>query len=489
MSVLGRSSQLIAVGSIFIFSLALSFGQKFPILNIEMTKKKVRGPAKTNLIESLLNDLKLGSTNNSEVNGDESSGSGGEEHFIVGLPSDDKNTLAKRHLGDSNDHGRRGSNDGDDLTEASQDNGTLDAPKGLLQEVKERLEKGVELVQKGAVKERATPAATPQAKHISAQQTFEKPDQGARDIDSQKKSHSDKIEITVQENNPKPTEKKNSELNESVATREEMTVPLLTHGVEKKPGAAPQQGGGDKSHPFYTQVGDFESTLAVEGAKGRPLGRIDQSVRTSVRMGNPIMTTPDAALAQAENLRIAQQRIFELEHQSDKLRIENEELATAGEIVKNRLELLNTKLDSIDKEKRELKENFKNEMAVFKGKLHHKDSELTKALMKVEEMELRLRSDFKRVRMRERELENRLELVKAEKSALIRAKDENILDLKKKMDHLQSELENYKMKCAELNRNVSENQESLRRAVRALRLALSNLGMTEDDLLNLKKAE
>jgi peptidoglycan hydrolase CwlO-like protein len=91
--------------------------------------------------------------------------------------------------------------------------------------------------------------------------------------------------------------------------------------------------------------------------------------------------------------------------------------------------------------------------------------------------------------VRERELENRLELVRAEKVALLRAKDENILELKKKMEHLQSELENYKEKCSELNKAMGENQDSLKRTARALRLALASLGITEEEILGLKKAE
>ena len=103
--------------------------------------------------------------------------------------------------------------------------------------------------------------------------------------------------------------------------------------------------------------------------------------------------------------------------------------------------------------------------------------------------ETRLKNDFKKIRVKERELENRLELARAEKAALLRSKDEYILDLKRKIDQLQSELDNYRSKVLELNKNLDSNQEQFKRTVRALRLALTNLEHKEGEPFPLKKAE
>ena len=100
---------------------------------------------------------------------------------------------------------------------------------------------------------------------------------------------------------------------------------------------------------------------------------------------------------------------------------------------------------------------------------------------------------MKKVRVRERELENRLELSKMEKVALVRTKDESILELKRKIDLMSVELDNYKTKCIELNQKIESNQEQFSRTVRALRLALTNLEANEHTLsitlAPLKKAE
>ena len=81
-----------------------------------------------------------------------------------------------------------------------------------------------------------------------------------------------------------------------------------------------------------------------------------------------------------------------------------------------------------------------------------------------------------------------------EKNALVRAKDETILELKRKIEHFESEVENYKSKVVELNERLEANQEQFSRTVRALRLALTNLEVSEGTgnsitLAPLKKVE
>jgi hypothetical protein len=245
---------------------------------------------------------------------------------------------------------------------------------------------------------------------------------------------------------------------------------------------------------------DADKTLAVEGFANRqphPQKNIPPKIsfgslrdpRPKAAGGGSVYASSDANLAQAESLKLAQWKISELEKEVEKYRQENEELASAGEIIRNRYEELNSRFFALEKEKQEISDSFQNELIIVKGTLQHKESETAKARLKIEELETRLKSDFKKIRVRERELENRLELVKAEKTALLRAKDENILELKRKIDHIQSELDNYRSKVSELNKEIGFNQEQFKRTVRALRLALSNLEVKEENLVSLKKAE
>lgn len=249
-----------------------------------------------------------------------------------------------------------------------------------------------------------------------------------------------------------------------------------------------------------TRNRDGDKTIAVEGFANARLGKrknSDVDVKVSVgsfrgghRPGSAnVFTSVDASLAQAENLKIAQQRILELEKEAEFLRAENEELASAGEIIRSRTEDLAVRINAMEKEKAEIAESAHSEMLILKGNLQYKENEGAKARLKVEELEARLKSDFKKIRVRERELENRLELLRAEKAALVRSKDEYILEQKRKVDQLTQELDNYRKKCLELNKALDANQDQFKRTERALRLALTNLESKEENLVPLKKAD
>lgn len=216
---------------------------------------------------------------------------------------------------------------------------------------------------------------------------------------------------------------------------------------------------------------------------------IDKLVVNPVKLMSNVMTHMDASLVQADSLKYAQQRILDLEVELDKLRSDFDELANASEIIKSKSDEWVLKLSHLEKERIEVEENKNKEISILRNSIQHKDKEIETINLKVSELELRLKNDFKKVRVRERELENRLELAKTEKSALMRAKDDQILELKRKMDQLYSELDNYRDKCLELNKTIEANQEQFKRTVRALKLALNNLEVKDEDVIPLKKAE
>ncbi len=244
---------------------------------------------------------------------------------------------------------------------------------------------------------------------------------------------------------------------------------------------------------------DDEKTIAVAGAnKNKEVssesvkvsyGQPRASVRVEATQSSASVTSPEVSLAQAENLHIAQQRILELENEVDRLREENEELASAGEILKQKNEELRSQLAKLDDSKLEALQTSNAEIELLNSSLMSKDHELVQLKSKVEELEFRLQQDFKKIRVRERELENRLELARLEKTALMRAKDDSILDLKRRLDQLSAESESYRLKCQELNKQIEGNQDQFKRTVKALRLALSNLEVKHDSVVPFKKAE
>lgn len=204
--------------------------------------------------------------------------------------------------------------------------------------------------------------------------------------------------------------------------------------------------------------------------------------KLAVRSNTGVRSSMDAHLIQSENLKVAQDKIFELEDEISRLRTENEKLVAAGEALRTENETLSSEAESKTNKLLNLKETIDQEREVFDVSSKAKDRELKDLRVKMQEFEQRLTTNIQKIRVRERELENRLELVKMENAALTRNKDEMLLDLKRQIDHLNMEIGNYRGKSQQLNKQMTEQHDVLRKTVKALRLALSMLeGQFEDE--------
>jgi chromosome segregation ATPase len=234
----------------------------------------------------------------------------------------------------------------------------------------------------------------------------------------------------------------------------------------------------DSTAPINPQTSTVQTTPTSQA-------ELDDRVRASVgrygalRSGGPASVS-EAALAQSESLRIAQARLLEFEQEIERLRLQNEELAAAGETLRRRTDELLAENQRRENDYQHALSTFQQEKEILTGNKEALQRELSVLRQKNEELELRISTNIQKIRVRERELENRLELVKMESAALIRSKDEMILELKRQIDQLNLELNNYRTKNQELNRLTTDKQEQLRRTVKALRLALSMLEGEEE---------
>lgn len=255
--------------------------------------------------------------------------------------------------------------------------------------------------------------------------------------------------------------------------------PMTSNSTEATSTVVSPHDGHPVSQQTSTDVSATDKTIPMANVEAisKPQVKVTHGVARPVAkpMVNSAQGISEVQLLQAESFRIAQSRILELENEVEGLRKENENLASAGEIALARAEEYYAKLQAFEQQKQIDIEQIRLEMTVYRENLVEKEQELARAKKKIDELDGRLAKDFKKIRVRERELENRLELSKMEKVALLRAKDDALLDLKAKVDQLGSELESYKHKCVDLNKQVDGQTEQLSRTVRALRLALTHL--------------
>lgn len=234
------------------------------------------------------------------------------------------------------------------------------------------------------------------------------------------------------------------------------------------------------SNEYPTTISEQESELVAEEEMSEVELPQEEAhmFSTPVKMESNFTSTTN--LQASENLKRAQDKIIDLENEIERLRMENQELGAAGEVLKRKTEEMGGDVDRITLGRREAESRLKDEIQHSQMRLQGKQQEIQDLKVKVESLELRLKRDLQMVRVRERELENRLELVKLENAAVLRSKDEHILELKRKFDQNQIESEQLKDKIRKLAEETDEKQDKIRRTVRTLRLALNMLD--EDDV-------
>ena len=186
-------------------------------------------------------------------------------------------------------------------------------------------------------------------------------------------------------------------------------------------------------------------------------------------------------MAGVEAVKVAQARINVLEKEKTKLRDEIDQVLLASEALQRQLNEFKAEHDSLERRYKEKIEIMEDEKAVMRSRSKAKEDELGKIKKENDELKDRFQSDLRRIRVRERELETRQEIMKAENQSVLRAKDELIIELKRQLEKLHFELDNFRSQSADLNSKVSEFHDRNHRTVKALRLALSVLEAGDGD--------
>ena len=195
-------------------------------------------------------------------------------------------------------------------------------------------------------------------------------------------------------------------------------------------------------------------------------------------------------LKQSEHLRLAQNKINELENELEDLRRENDEIMSAAETFKALSEEYFEHMEKLKSDLVDSRETGHQENRILRETLQDKDKEINELLQTNSDLKSKVEANFKQIRKRERDLEYRLELVKAEEATLLKTKDKTILDLRRRIDKLDQEMEAYREKNKEHYEKLQQQQQTVRAVVRALRIALTRLeGDFGVDFEVLKKAE
>ncbi len=178
----------------------------------------------------------------------------------------------------------------------------------------------------------------------------------------------------------------------------------------------------------------------------------------------------DVAALSAQ-LKTAREQIASLEETLKKERAQGEEN-------RHKLEEQSLRIQEFEKEKEVALEAIRNEIEEirFQGKaksdrvrvLEHRVKDAT---LEAERLKERVRMDIRKIRIREKELENRLEIMRRDSEALIGARENKIIELKRKMDLLEFNMDLLQDQYTREKENSHKLRERFSRALQAVRVA------------------
>ena len=299
--------------------------------------------------------------------------------------------------------------------------------------------------------------------------TTQDPTELARDPEKEnlQEVETERKKMTTQDPTELARDPEKENLQEVEAERKKMTTQDPTELV------------GDLSEEMALESGSLEKSFTVPQDMTLPIPSLSSMpFRHAYMKKGPAyksaseLSSADIALAQSQNLKIAQSKIIEMEEEIESLRLDNDRLTVAGETLKERNEELISQLEEVRKSTKDELEQVWKEKEIISKILDEREKKINQLLSQKEHLEMRLESNFRKIRVRERELENRLELMKMEHTAINKSKDDIVLDLKRQVDQLSLELNSFRNRGHELNKQLNEKRETLQRTVKALRLAL-----------------
>lgn len=171
------------------------------------------------------------------------------------------------------------------------------------------------------------------------------------------------------------------------------------------------------------------------------------------------------------------------------LRKERGEILSEIDILKDKLEAqkremltLRSELDEKKIENQIIRKRYEKNISDMKIELDVANEKKQMILEKNKELEKekeilnqKVRFDVKKIQTREKELESRLELLKADSEIQIRNRDHRILELKRKIDNLEFELENIQVNEEKIKDSKYGLEEKMDKVMKSLRNAIEEL--------------
>ena len=191
-------------------------------------------------------------------------------------------------------------------------------------------------------------------------------------------------------------------------------------------------------------------------------------------------------------LAIKEEQLEISESEREELSRENERLQKDAQLLQMKLrefehmhDELEKKVASMEEEKAEAarqrlqeQEEAERQSKLDNDRIKALEGQVSEAGEKYENLRGRVRKDIRKIRENERDLEARLELLRKDSSTLLQARDEKVLELQRKIDALEFDLDQIQDSRVQAQMEAERYLAKLSRVSRALQIGMS---MIEDD--------
>lgn len=180
------------------------------------------------------------------------------------------------------------------------------------------------------------------------------------------------------------------------------------------------------------------------------------------------------ALADKQSLERLHEKVT---RETEELRKQFRELERMKAEAEDKCERLERKKHDQEKALNEQGEKAAFEQESLRERIHSLESQLEESKARYASLKERVRKDIRKIQTREKELETRLELVKKDSETLIAERDRQVLELKRKIDALEFDLDLIQDRKVQAETNANKYVDKLSRVARTLQVAF---GMLEE---------
>src|SRR3989338_1081053 len=237
-----------------------------------------------------------------------------------------------------------------------------------------------------------------------------------------------------------------------------------------------------KGEPPAVELSKIEKKVEVKEVKREPaVSSVDSKLDVKALKENELIELQADFSRTQEQLNFSNQKVLELESECKKMSEQQETLHKKAELLSGENEGLRERTAK-DVKSRE------QEVQTKADKLLLAERRCEIAEKKYEELKERVKKDIQQIRIHEKELEARLEILKRDSETLLVAKYRKLLEFKRKIDSLEYEMESLVEKEKAAQKKIEGWKERMNRVLRALKLGTSLLESEENIEQEISKA-